>query len=261
MKTSFLRLIAVTLVLIMIVSTLVACTQPVEPPATEPTAEPTAAPTDPTDAPTVPPTEAPTTAPTEAPTAAPTEAPTAAPTEKPTTPPAEKPTTPPTEKPTTPPTEKPTIPPTEKPTTPPTEKPTTPPTEKPTEAPTQKPTDPPAPDNDIGKVIAKDEYAITVTDVQHTENQYVVTFTLTYSGEGTHALSAKERVFVVNSDRRSLAVDDVYDTAGNSLLGTSIQSGQTMTIKAVFTLTEEFEPTAFRYIYDIMGFRRLQAEL
>ena len=132
-----------------------------------------------------------------------------------------------------------------------------------TEPPTTEPpaTEPPAPDNDIGKEIAMDEFAITVLDVKRSDNQYIVTFTLTYTGEGAHSLSAKERIFVVNSDRRSIAADNIYDTDGNSLLGGSIQKGQSMTIKAVFILTDGFVPNAFRYVYDIMGFRRLQAEL
>lgn len=154
-----------------------------------------------------------------------------------------------------------------------TEPPTTAPTElEPTETepePTQtKPTEPeptetepPAPVNDIGKEIAKDGFAIKVLSVEQSGKQYVVILTLTYSGDEAHALNAKERFFVVDSDRRSIAVDDIFDTDGNSLLGSSIQPGQTMTIKAIFTLKDGFVPNAFRYVYDIMGFRRLQAQL
>lgn len=242
MKSVFFRVLAGTMAFMITASVLSGCAKKTE--------EPT--PTDPTAAPT----EA-TTAPTEVPTAAPTEAPTAAPTDAPTEAPTEKPTQAPTVKPTAAPTEKPTQVPTQAPTPAPTQAPT----QAPTPAPTAAPTEPPAPDNDIGKQIAKDEYAIKVLDVQQAGNQYTVTFELTYVGEGAHALAARERIFVVNSERRSLAVDNIYDTAGNSLMGTSIQSGQTLTIKAVFVLTEGFAPTAFRYIYDIMGFRRLQAEL
>lgn len=157
--------------------------------------------------------------------------------------------------------------PTEEPTDPPATEPpaTEPPSTEPpaTEPPATEPpaTEPPAPDNDIGKEISKDEFSITVLNVQQTDNQYLVTFTLTYFGEGEHELSIKERIFVVNSDRRSLAAENAYDIDGNSLLGASIQAGQTMTIQAVFSLNDGFEPVAFRYVYDIMGFRRLQAEL
>ncbi|MBQ9838429.1 MAG: hypothetical protein IJO56_02880 [Oscillospiraceae bacterium] len=278
MKSVFFRILAGTMAFMITASVLSGCAKKTEEPTpTDPTAAPTEATTAPTEAPTAAPTDAPTQAPTAAPTQAPTEKPTQAPTEKPTQAPTEKPTQVPTVKPTAAPTEKPTQAPTVKPTAAPTEKPTQAPTQAPTPAPTQAPTpaptqaptpaptaaptEPPAPDNDVGKQIAKDEYAIKVLDVQQAGNQYTVTFELTYVGEGTHALAARERIFVVNSERRSLAVDNIYDTAGNSLMGTSIQSGQTLTIKAVFVLTEGFAPTAFRYIYDIMGFRRLQAEL
>ena len=82
-----------------------------------------------------------------------------------------------------------------------------------------------------------------------------------FARAGGVSLSAKERIFVVNADRRSIPVEQVYDSEGNSLMGTSIENGQTLTITAVFTLTDGFTPAAFRYVYDIMGFRRLQAEL
>ena len=122
-------------------------------------------------------------------------------------------------------------------------------------------TEPPAPQNDIGKQLTADEFTIKVLAVQRDGDRYTVIFTLTYAGEGSHALNAKERIFVVNSDRRSLAVDNVYDTEGNSLLGSAVQGGQTITIKAVFVLANGSEPTAFRYVYDTMGFRRIQAQL
>ena len=97
--------------------------------------------------------------------------------------------------------------------------------------------------------------------MEQSGNQYTVTFTLSYTGEGSHPFNARERIFVVNSDRRGLAADNIYDGDGNSLLGGSIQPGQTLTIKAVFILSDGFTPSAFRYVYDTMGFRRLQAEL
>ena len=115
--------------------------------------------------------------------------------------------------------------------------------------------------NDIGKQITDDVFAITVLDAKKEGDNYVVTFTLTYSGETPHALNAKERIFVVNDERRSVAVYDVFDIDGNSLLGTSVQKGQTITLKAAFTLPEDFVPSAFRYVYDTMGFRRIQAQL
>ena len=227
MKLTIRHLLAFVMALCVAMYMLTACTDSGEgQTTTTPTQQQTDTPTDPTNAPTDP-TEAPTD-PTQAPTE-PTQAPTD-PTEAPTDPPVTDP------------------PVTEPPATEP------PATEPPA-------TDPPVPDNDIGKEIAKDEYAITVLAVQQTDNQYTVTFTLTYTGEGAHALSIKERLFVVNSERRSLAADDAFDAEGSSLLGSSIQSGQTITIKAVFTLSEGFEPVSFRYVYDTMGFRRLQAEL
>ena len=159
-----------------------------------------------------------------------------------------------------------TEPPTEPPTTvPPTTVPpaTEPPTEpKPTETePKPTETEPPKPVNDIGKAISADEFSMTVLSAGWEGEQYVVTLTLTYSGSESHALSAKQRFFVVNDDRRSTAVENIYDADGNSLLGASIEPGQTLTIKAVFNLKADFGPTSFRYVYDIMGFRRLQAQL
>ena len=154
----------------------------------------------------------------------------------------------PTEPPTTVP---PTVPPTEPPTTVP---PTVPPTEPPA-------TEPPAPNNDIGKEITQDGFTIKVLSVKQEGNQYTAVFALSYVGDISHSLSAKERIFVVNADRRSIPVEQVYDSEGNSLMGTSIENGQTLTITAVFTLTDGFTPAAFRYVYDIMGFRRLQDEL
>ena len=152
-----------------------------------------------------------------------------------------------------------------------TEPPTTePPTTEPptTEPPTTEPpaTEPPAtetqpPQNDIGKQMVADEFAITVVKIKTTDGTYTVVFTLTYSGEGSHALNAKERIFVVNSDRRSVSVDDIFDSDGNSLLGTSINQGETITIKAVFSLADGFVPNVFRYVYDTMGFRRIQAQI
>lgn len=153
-----------------------------------------------------------------------------------------------------------TVPPTEPPTTvPPTVPPTTvPPTVPPTEPPA---TEPPAPSNDIGKEITQDGFTIKVLSVKQEGNKYTAVFTISYVGDISHSLSAKERIFVVNADRRSIPVEQVYDSEGNSLMGTSIENGQTLTITAVFTLTDGFTPAAFRYVYDIMGFRRLQAEL
>ena len=137
-----------------------------------------------------------------------------------------------------------------------------------TEPPTTEPpaTEPPAtetqpPQNDIGKQMVADEFAITVVEIKTTDGTYTVVFTLTYSGEGSHALNAKERIFVVNSDRRSVSVDDIFDSDGNSLLGTSINQGETITIKAVFSLADGFVPNVFRYVYDTMGFRRIQAQI
>jgi hypothetical protein len=122
-------------------------------------------------------------------------------------------------------------------------------------------TEPPAPNNDIGKEITQDGFTIKVLSVKQEGNQYTAVFALSYVGDISHSLSAKERIFVVNADRRSIPVEQVYDSEGNSLMGTSIENGQTLTITAVFTLTDGFTPAAFRYVYDIMGFRRLQAEL
>lgn len=223
MKNRKLRLLALALALCLLLS-MAACTA--GPKVTDPTK------TDPTQGQTNPPTTAtPTTAPTTVP-----------PTTVPPT------TVPPTEPPTTVP---PTVPPTEPPTTVP---PTVPPTEPPA-------TEPPAPNNDIGKEITQDGFTIKVLSVKQEGNQYTAVFALSYVGDISHSLSAKERIFVVNADRRSIPVEQVYDSEGNSLMGTSIENGQTLTITAVFTLTDGFTPAAFRYVYDIMGFRRLQAEL
>ena len=228
MKNRKLRLLALVLALCLLLS-MAACTA--GPKVTDPTK------TDPTQGQTNPPTTAtPTTAPTTVP-----------PTTVPPT------TVPPTEPPTTVP---PTVPPT---TVPPTVPPTTvPPTVPPTEPPA---TEPPAPNNDIGKEITQDGFTIKVLSVKQEGNQYTAVFALSYVGDISHSLSAKERIFVVNADRRSIPVEQVYDSEGNSLMGTSIENGQTLTITAVFTLTDGFTPAAFRYVYDIMGFRRLQAEL
>lgn len=122
-------------------------------------------------------------------------------------------------------------------------------------------TEPPAPENDIGKPITQDEFTVTVTNVQNTGTQYIITLNLTYAGEKDHTLSAKSRFFIVNSAKRSLEVTDIQDPAGNSIMGGSISAGQTLTITAIFDLTEGFEPVAFRYVYDINGFRRVQVEL
>lgn len=232
MKLTIRHLLAFVMALCVAMSMLTACTGSGEgQTTTTPTQQQTDTPTDPTNAPTDP-TEAPTD-PTQA-TTEPTQAPTD-PTEAPTDPPV---TDPPVTEP----------PATEPPATEP------PATEPPA-------TDPPVPDNDIGKEIANEGFAITVVNVEQSEDQYIVTFTLSYTGEGDHPINARERIFVVNSDRRSLAADSVYDADGNSLLGSSIQPGQTLTIKAVFILSDGFTPSAFRYVYDTMGFRRLQAEL
>ena len=160
-------LLALGMVLCVVLSMFAACTSSGENPTTIPTQQQTAAPTEPTQVPTEP-----TAAPTE-PTQVPTE-PTAAPTE-------------PTQLPTEPPATQPPV--TEPPATQP------PATQPPA-------TQPPVPDNDIGKEIANEGFAITVVNVEQSGNQYTVTFTLSYTGEGNHPFNARERIFVVNSDRR-----------------------------------------------------------
>ena len=132
-----------------------------------------------------------------------------------------------------------------------------------TEPPATEPpaTEPPAPENDIGKPITNDEFTVTVTKVEQENNRYVVTLNLTYAGEKTHTLSAKSRFFIVNSSKRSLEVTDILDPSGDSIMSGSIAAGQTLTITAIFDLTEGFEPVAFRYVYDINGFRRVQVAL
>ncbi len=169
------------------------------------------------------------------------------------------PTTEPTTEPPTEPTVEPTAEPTADPTEPPTE-PTTEPTEPPTEPPTQ-PTEPPKPDNDIGKAIEQDGYTITITEMRTEGDKCYVTFTLRNDAEESHALNARERIFLVNSERRTASVDDVLDENGQSLMGIKLEMGQTVQITAVFTLKNGFQPGEFRYIYDIMGFRKIQLKL
>ena len=122
-------------------------------------------------------------------------------------------------------------------------------------------TEPPAPVNDIGKPITKDEFTVTVTSVHRSGNEYIIELTLSFAGTGEHPLNARERFFLVNGDRRSVSVEDIRDADGSSLMGTSISGGQTLAITAVFTVTGDFTPSEFRYVYDINGFRRVQVKL
>ncbi|MDD6200110.1 MAG: hypothetical protein PUB93_02445 [Firmicutes bacterium] len=237
MKDFWVRLIAIGAVLALTAAPLSACGDAGDPPTTASTfTEPPASVTKPSE--TEPPeTEPPVTEPPE--------------TEPPVT---EPPVTEPPE--TEPPETEPPV--TEPPVTEPPE--TEPPETEPPE--TEPPvTEPPAPVNDIGKPITKDEFTVTVTSVHRSGNEYIIELTLSFAGTGEHPLNARERFFLVNGDRRSVSVEDIRDADGSSLMGTSISGGQTLAITAVFTVTGDFTPSEFRYVYDINGFRRVQVKL
>ena len=110
-------------------------------------------------------------------------------------------------------------------------------------------------ENDIGKLMQKENFAITVHTVNKSAGKYEVTLTLTYTGSGTHALNAKERFFVANAAKERITLIDIYNESGSSLLGTSIVSGESIKIRAVYDMPNEFVPDNFRYVYDINGFR------
>ena len=112
---------------------------------------------------------------------------------------------------------------------------------------------------DIGKEIAKDGFSIIVEEVRKNGQNYEVIVILTL-GE-TQNLWATNRFRLVNSQKETLYLTNLWDEGGNNMNGADIEIGTTLKLKAEFELPEGFVPVQFRYVYDIQGFRDLRAQL
>ena len=116
-------------------------------------------------------------------------------------------------------------------------------------------------ENDIGKAVEKEYYTVTVHTAAKVSDTYEVTLTLKYSGPGTHPLSAPERFFIIDAEKNNISVTNIYDENGESLTGSSLNSGESRKIKAVFKLTNGFSPDVFRYVFNINGFQSINIRL
>lgn len=84
---------------------------------------------------------------------------------------------------------------------------------------------------------------------------YTVDFTMTNVAAAPHDYSITQRIKLLDAARTGVTAARLTDRdTGADLNGKSLESGQTVHARASFTLPDGYQPVAFAYTYDIMGF-------
>ena len=118
-------------------------------------------------------------------------------------------------------------------------------------------------------------FAVTILNYQKEGQKVSIEMILEQDGGYEMNLRAKDRFRLINKDRITCYLKEIYDMEGNSLLGSMMEPakdfGRLEIIPllvlftppsfrkrkknpAVFELEEGFEPVEFRFVYDIQGF-------
>lgn len=121
--------------------------------------------------------------------------------------------------------------------------------------------------NDVGKTITTD-YGFTVTLLdfrKKSDTEYEVKFKIKLEVDyivGDHyQLKAKEHIFLVDADRNPVAADNAYASDGQSILGQTVNIGESLEMTVVFKAEEGFSPAKVRYMYDERGFKKVEFTL
>ncbi len=118
--------------------------------------------------------------------------------------------------------------------------------------------------NDVGKTVTTD-YGFTATFLafrKKSDTEYEVKFKIKLEADyivGDHyLLKAKEHIFLVDADRNPVAADNAYASDGQSILGQTVNIGESLEMTVIFKAEKGFNPVKVRYMYDERGFKKVE---